>query len=206
MRACVLVVCAALGAAGCAPRAGLTGPVTTWEETTPAEQTKTTTPATPPEPTAAPKLATAPVVLFGAAVNDGACLADKSALSDVKAVQARLDDVAAAQGVALGAPRVVQLVRDPARSLTDPPPHACRPLVTAGAALKAPLVRDRQAAARWFVQHAVVDDALTDAARRVVEGAAAHGTALAPPRALIDDNGAIIGLALPVASSPLTSR
>ena len=79
------------------------------------------------------------------------CIADARALVDPAVARARFDEVTKKAGVTLGAPQFVRLLRDPARSISDPPPRLCRPL-TAPAQLKAPLEREREPASR-FARH-----------------------------------------------------
>jgi hypothetical protein len=160
------------------------------------------------EKPAAPAAARGALLVNGAAVDDGAvvelpalelaCLADARALTEPARVAARVDEQKDKLGATLGTFAFVVLERDPARSLTDPPPRFCRPL-TGASALIAPLLHKREPAARWLVRRAK-DGVAADAAA-LVEDCRAKG--LVPsgrPRVLLDDAGAITALALPVAA------
>lgn len=127
-----------------------------------------------------------------------ACLADRAALTDPQAVRARFDDVAGAQLVPVGELAFVLLARDPARSLTDPAPQLCR-TIASSTVLRAPLVRTREPAGRWLVRRIAIGLG-DDAAQLVRDGAARALAHTAQPRVLIDDAGALVAVALPVAS------
>lgn len=159
-------------------------------------------PPLPPAPIAVP----AALRVAGVVVEDGAlaelpaldlaCIADPRALSEPAQVLTRLDEGGRKLGASLGDFAFVVLERDPAKSLTDPPPRACRTL-QADASLVAPLTRHREAAARWLVRRAregvAADTAalLADCERR---GLAPSGR----PRVLVDERGALVALAVPV--------
>jgi hypothetical protein len=168
------------------------------------------TPAREPSPVApvvsAPAANAQGLALFGADVRDGAfvdapalslaCLADPRALTEPALAFGRLEEEAKKLGATLGEPRVVRLVRDPARSLTDPPPRACRPIVE-DAVFKAPLSREAEPASRWLVTTSAgrVPD---DASRALSRAGAQKLTTTAPPRVIVDENGAILAIVVPV--------
>ena len=175
-----------------------------WEDVEVAHVTHVT-PAPPavPAPTAAPS--SAPVVIEGLSVDAAglvnvralelACLADATALIDPPAVRARFDDVAGRQLVPVGELAFVLLARDPADSITDPPPQLCR-TIASSTVLRAPLMRAQEPAGRWLVRR--IAAGLVDDAAHLVRDAAALGHT-AQPRVLIDDTGALVAVALPVA-------
>lgn len=162
----------------------------------------------PAEKPVAPVAVRGPVLVNGAAVDDGAlielpalelaCLADARALTEPSRVAARVDEQKDKLGATLGTFTFVVLERDPARSLTDPPPRFCRPLQGASA-LIAPLLHKREPAARWLVRRAK-DGVAADAAALVEDCRAKGLTPSGRPRVLLDDAGAITALALPVAA------
>lgn len=128
------------------------------------------------------------------------CIADARALVDTALVFDRLDEEAQKLGATLGAVRVIRLARDPARSISDPPPRACRSLVK-DAPLKAPLSREREPVSTWLVTSSsasVVDDSARAVAR---VNAGAHKVSGAP-RAIVDESGAIHALVIPVDAAP----
>ena len=98
-----------------------------------------------------------------------ACLADSKALTDTKGVRARFDDVAGKQLVPVGQLAFVMLERDPARSMTDPPPLLCR-TIASSTVLHAPLVRAREPATRWLVKK-IEEGLVADAAALVQQSA-----------------------------------
>lgn len=150
-----------------------------------------------------------PVVLpgFGATVQDGglfdagaltlACVADPRALDQPRLAFERLAAEADQVSARLGEGRTVRVGRDPTRSRTDPPPRACRPLLDAPTPLRAPLMRERDEAGSWLVT-AVRGPLLEEAARASARMVAAGLTPSAHLRAIIDDSGAIVALAIPV--------
>src|SRR5690606_35865485 len=113
-------------------------------------------------------------------------------------VLARLDENGRKVGATLGAFAFVVLERDPARSLTDPPPRTCR-VLEADAPLRAPLLREREPARRWLVRRArgAIPD---DASALVRDGAAKNLRPDGRPRLIFDERGALVALALPVAA------
>lgn len=214
--ACVL----GLVAASCAERSGMVR----WEDVEPAParpRAVATPPPAPRPPPPAPRpptepapVAPAPVatsaalVVNGVPVDDGAlvdvpalelaCLADARALTEPGRVAARVSEQGTKGGVALGPFSFVVLERDPARSLVEPPPRFCRPLPGA-AALVAPLLHHREPAGRWLVRRARAG-VVADTAAIVEECRARALTPSGRPRVLVDGAGALVGLALPVAS------
>ena len=128
-----------------------------------------------------------------------ACIASDDAFAQPKRAQERLDAVAAAQGVALGGPRLVRMMRDPRASLTDPAPRACRP-VDDRARIAAPLYREREPAASWLLVTPGNKGIVDDTARLLRECKALKRVGLLPPRAILDDDGHTLALALPIGS------
>ncbi len=129
-----------------------------------------------------------------------ACLADAKALTDTKGVRARFDDVAGKQLVPVGELAFVLLERDPARSMTDPPPLLCR-TIASSTVLHAPLVRAREPAARWLVKK-IEDGLVADAAALVQESATQKLDLSARPRVIVDEHGSFIAIAVPVGAAP----
>jgi hypothetical protein len=175
------------------------------------EEPPPATPPPPPPPEAPAELPVpvtssgAPVVVDGKRVDDGdvidmpalelACLADARALTDPARAAARFEEVARRDNVNVGTLRFVRLVRDPARSIVDPPPRLCRALL-GPAALKAPLEREREPASRWIVVQ--LKTTLGDDAARLARIAAERKLSpTATPRVLLDEEGRAVGVALP---------
>jgi hypothetical protein len=125
-----------------------------------------------------------------------ACLADAKALVDTKGVRARFDDVAGKQLVPVGELAFILLERDPARSMTDPPPLLCR-TIASSTVLHAPLVRTREPAARWLVKR-IEGGLVVDAAALVQQSAAQKLALSARPRVMIDEHGSFVAVAVPV--------
>lgn len=169
---------------------------------------------TPPPPAVPPAPASegaGPIDVDGRPVDDGAlldmpglelaCLPAADALTAPLAARARYDESAGRLGLPVGRLVFVVLVRDPARSITDPPPHLCRAIPTA-AALKAPFVRVREPGARWLFRR--IASSLVDDARALVEATAAkHLSPVARPRVLLDESGGLLAVALPVEGGEL---
>ncbi len=165
----------------------------------------------PPKPAAAPEpIATAPVdadgtiLVEGMSVDDGelvdvpaldlACMAAPDALTTPQRARARFDETARKLGVTASSFSFVVLERDPARSVTDPPPHLCRTIASDPDTMKAPLLHMHEPAARWRIKRItanLVDDAAA-LVRSTKDG-------VGPPRVILDDSGALIAVALPVA-------
>lgn len=161
----------------------------------------------PAPPTAPPRLAPlTPMLINGARVEDGAltdvaalelaCLADARALVEPARALARLAESGQKVGATLGSFAFVVLERDPARSLTDPPPLACRPL-QGGASLQAPLSRKREPAARWLVRRAR-DGVAADSAALLADCDRRGLVPAGRPRVIVDEAGALVALAVPV--------
>ncbi len=190
---------------------------------TPAPTT-TTTPTTTPMPTTTPTTTTqgsappsepsrevaaprAPTTLAGHAIEDGvviampglvlACVPSKDGVLRPAAAQRKLDDTARQQGVALGELRVVRLLRDPARSIAVPPPRACREMVDA-ARTTAPLFVEREPECDWLVVAPGKDGVVKDAARLLEKSRAMSRRGSAPPRLVLDEDGRVVGVALPL--------
>ncbi|OGQ22350.1 MAG: hypothetical protein A2138_10510 [Deltaproteobacteria bacterium RBG_16_71_12] len=154
----------------------------------------------------APIAAARTLLVNGTPVDDGAlvelpalelaCLADARALTEPSRVAARVSEQGEKLGASLGAFAFVVLERDPARSITDPPPRFCRPLERA-AVLVAPLLHRSEPAGRWLVRRAK-DGVVADAAALVLECRAKGLTPSGRPRALVDADGALVALAIPV--------
>lgn len=125
-----------------------------------------------------------------------ACLADAKALTDTKGVRARFDDVAGKQLVPVGELAFVLLERDPARSMTDPPPLLCR-TIASSTVLHAPLVRAREPAARWLVKR-IEAGLVADAAALVQQSATQKLELSARPRVIVDEHGSFVAIAVPV--------
>jgi hypothetical protein len=128
------------------------------------------------------------------------CVADARALVDTALVFDRLDEEAQKLGATLGAVRMIWLARDPARSISDPPPRACRTLVK-DAPLKAPLSRQHAPKSTWLVT-AGSASVLEDSARAVARIHAGAHQVTAPPRAIVDESGTITALVIPVDPAP----
>lgn len=163
-------------------------------------------PASPPAPAAPPAAGPGPIDVDGRPVEDGAllempglelaCLPAADALTAPLAARARYDETAGRLGLPVGRLAFVVLTRDPARSLTDPPPHLCRAIPTA-AALKAPFLRTHEPARRWLFRR-IGTGLVEDAAALVAASAARQLVAGARPRVLVDDRGGLVAVALPV--------
>ena len=167
-------------------------------------------PPAPPEPAPPPTpraLAPGDIVIDGKAVDDGAivdvpamelaCLVAADALVDGPKAKARFESMAEKEQVPLGRIGFVRLERDPARSLTDPPPHWCRN-VASRSYLKAPLFREHEAAARWLVKRLSAGIA-ADAATLIAATLTKNLDVTAHPRVLVDDAGVPVAVAVPVA-------
>jgi hypothetical protein len=125
---------------------------------------------------------------------DLACLPDGRAAAEPASVLARLDEVAAEQGVALGRLRVVRYEAHPGQ---DPKAlRACRP-VAKDAAIFAPLFRVKEPPAAWriaLLEGAASAEAVTAFIDEVMKGG---GKPVAPPR-LVVVREEIVAVALPV--------
>ena len=215
MRECRLPLCAAfavLTSAACATR----DDVVRWEDVdaTHVEALASVAPvhASPSHvrevavPSAPAPRTSEPVVIEGRAVDPGglvdvralelACLSDRAALTDPKGVRARFDDVAGRQLVPVGELSFIVLARDPSQSITDPPPQLCI-TIASSTMLRAPLIRAREPAGRWLVRR-IGTGLVDDAAHLVRDGGERKLAHTAHPRVLVDDNGALVAIALPV--------
>lgn len=171
-----------------------------------AAPTATPPPAPPPAPAAPLAAGPGPIDVDGRPVDDGAllempglelaCLPAADALTAPLAARARYDETAGRLGLPVGRLAFVVLARDPARSLTDPPPHLCRAIPTA-AALKAPFLRAHEPARRWLFRR-IGTGLVEDAAALLAASAARQLVAGARPRVLVDDRGGLVAVALPV--------
>ena len=123
-----------------------------------------------------------------------ACLADKDGLQDPSSTQRRLADEARRQGVALAAVRYVVLVRDPVRSLTDPPPLSCRHVADEKAFLRAPLLARRDGGGEMISAAARRDRLLSD----VTALLAAIPEAKQTPLVLLDETDTVVAVAIDV--------
>jgi hypothetical protein len=187
-----------------------------WEDVTDAEKPTPVvenTSAPPPPPPAPPPpepkpvvvTSTSPVTIEGKNVDDGTlvdmpalelvCIADARALTEPTRVQQRFDDVARKENISLGGLQFVRLLRDPARSVVDPPPRLCRTLA-APAELKAPLEREREPASRWIVVQ-IKTSLSEDAARVALLAQEKNLSPTSTPRVLLDDEGKPVGVAIP---------
>ena len=104
------------------------------------------------------------------------------------------------QGIAVAGVAFTRLVRDPARSLVDPPPQACRLLahpLDAATPVAAPLQLSREPTAAWLTIP-VRGDVVQDAAAAVRQAQAQGHVVAGPPRLLLDDAFAPVALAVPV--------
>jgi hypothetical protein len=147
-----------------------------------------------------------PIVIDGKNVDDGAfvdmpqlelaCMPAADALTDANKARARFDKVAEKLNVPVGRVTFVLLERDPSRSITDPPPRLCWNIPSA-TALKAPLFREREVAARWLVRR-IATNLVDDAGALVHASTEKKLDAIAAPRVIVDDKGALVAVALPV--------
>lgn len=169
-----------------------------------------TPPAAPsPLPTPAPvaPIAVAPtMVVNGVPVLDGAlvelpaldlaCIADVHGLTEPARVLARIAEQGQKIGASLGPFAFVVLERDPARSLTDPPPQLCRAL-QGTAVLIAPMLHKSEPAGRWLVRRAR-DGVAADAAALLADCETRGLLPSGRPRVIVDDRGAMVAVAVPV--------
>jgi hypothetical protein len=218
----VLVGAAALCglAAGCAGRDA----VVRWEDVSPAARdpapsvavasTTSSPDASDARASAAPRAAapaapaprTSAIVVDGRPVDDGAivdmprlelaCLPAADALTAPREARERFLAAAARFELPIGRLTFVVLERDPARSLTDPPPSFCR-TIPVGTELRAPLRRQQEPARRWLIRR-IATGLVADASALVKTSTEKKLAAAAPPRVLVDDEGALVALALPV--------
>lgn len=146
------------------------------------------------------------LLVNGSRVDDGAvvevpalelaCLADARALTEPTRVAARVAEHGDKLGASLAAFAFVVIERDPAHSITDPPPRFCRRL-QGTATLVAPLLHRSEPATRWLVRRAKAG-VVADAAALLEDCRAKGLTPSGRPRALLDDEGALTALAMPV--------
>lgn len=155
-------------------------------------------PAPPPPPTLAGHVvADGAVVPMPALVL--ACVPAKGGATNPASAQEKLAQVAARQGVSLGGVRVVRLLRDPARSLERPPPRACREMLD-GARPTAPLFVEREPETGWLLVEPRSSDVAKEAARLLDESREKRMNGILPPRLVLDEQGRVVALALPVAA------
>ncbi len=122
------------------------------------------------------------------------CLADPKGLTDTSDSMARLNAAVARAGVTTGDLRLVQFVRDPARSLSDPPPRVCRD-VAVRVEVKAPLSVQQERAATWWITLSR-DGVVNDTARAVARARLRGLVVVVPPRALLNAQGQVIAIAV----------
>ncbi len=128
---------------------------------------------------------------------DVACVRAEDALRAPATVDARFQNFAEEQHVALGRVRFVRLEQDPRIHTGRAEPRLCRP-VREDAELYAPLFRVREPASTWLVEREQKD--VGAAVRVLVERAAKQGAkAAGPPRAVVV-RGEIVAVALPIVS------
>lgn len=168
-------------------------------------------PPPPPPPRVEPPPAkaaegTGAMKIDGRTVDDGgvlempnlelACLPTPEALTNPSAARARFEDTAGKQNLPIGRLTFVVLVRDPARSITDPPPRFCRAIPT-NAAIKAPFFRAHEPARRWLFRR--IAKSLVDDANALLAASTAQALTMADaPRVVVDEHGALVAVALPV--------
>jgi hypothetical protein len=152
----------------------------------------------------------AAIVIDGHNVDDGAllampalelaCLPAADSLTQTAKASAHFEAEAEKMAVPLGRLSFILLERDPARSLTDPPPRLCRNIASR-TPLKAPLFREKEPAARWLVRRMRANVVVDTAA--VLDAALAQQlTASAHPRVVLDPHGALVAVAVPVGAPP----
>jgi hypothetical protein len=211
---CLAAVAAALGTVACTgaralrwedvagePAAGAVAPAASIDES----EGVPAAPSAPAHAEAAPS-ARGVLLVDGRPVDDGAllemprlelaCLPAADSLTAPLVARARFDAAAARASLPVGRLWFIVLARDPARSITDPPPHVCRAIPT-GMPLKAPLLRVQEPPRRWLIRR--IDQGLVDDAHAIVAASAAQSlTAAAHPRVLVDEQGGLLAVALPV--------
>lgn len=136
---------------------------------------------------------------------DAVCLGTIDAFAALADAETALQALATRQNIRLGGLRFVRLDSDPGARPRRSTPRLCASVVDA-AVVYAPLFREREASSSWLIERGLMsaDTALGEVALRLANRAATAGRAsLGPVRALVED-GALVGLALPVA--PATDR
>jgi hypothetical protein len=130
-----------------------------------------------------------------------ACLADPRALTDGASAQRRFDDEGSRQAAPLGGPRLIQLLRDPAHSLTEPPPRLCR-ILDQDVALRAPLMKIREPESMWLIT-LIDSESMAETAGRSADRSRRGAYApLSAPRAIVDESGRWLAFAQPVSRTP----
>ena len=150
-----------------------------------------------------------PILVDGKRVADGdlvpmpalelACLPAANALTAPLEASALFMTTAEKLLLPVGRLAFVVLERDPARSITDPPPHLCR-TIPMGFYVKAPLRRANEPPSRWLVRR-IATGLVDDAAALIATSEERNYVAAAPPRVLVDETGALVAIALPVSAS-----
>lgn len=133
---------------------------------------------------------------------DFVCVGTIDALDALTEAETALGLLASQQGVTLGTLRFVRFDSDPAARPRRTQPRLCASVVEAHL-VYAPLFREREISASWLIERGFTtpDASAGELVARLANRAATAGwRPLGPVRALVED-GAFVGLALPVTTS-----